>query len=151
MFRGRWEEGYDAWDAAVRERAVMDLYQGLGACGVMRGFQGWVGMSHVGVGEGTLRVVPLVREAGVYLMLRPFFRATKGVGEVGREGFLEAGNWVFTAGGEMGSELQGAVPGCAQEVSEEWHPHLELERAMVSVPEVRPGDYVVWHCDSEFS
>jgi hypothetical protein len=40
--------------------------------------------------------------------------------------------------------------GCAQEFTEGAHPHLELERTMVHVPEVRPGDYVVWHCDCEY-
>ncbi len=26
------------------------------------------------------------------------------------------------------------------------HPHLQLEKSMVSVPTVRPGDMVFWHC-----
>lgn len=26
------------------------------------------------------------------------------------------------------------------------HPHLQLEKTMVSVPAVRPGDMVFWHC-----
>jgi hypothetical protein len=64
--------------------------------------------------------------------------------------FLDEGNWEFTGGEKMGSELQGAMPGCAQEYPEGLHPHLELERTMVHVPQVRPGDYVVWHCDSEY-
>jgi hypothetical protein len=28
------------------------------------------------------------------------------------------------------------------------HPHLELEKAMTHIPDVGPGDYVAWHCDS---
>ena len=27
------------------------------------------------------------------------------------------------------------------------HPHFQLERSMTSVPIVRPGDMVFWHCD----
>ena len=27
------------------------------------------------------------------------------------------------------------------------HPHLQLEKTMVSVPAVQPGDMVFWHCD----
>jgi hypothetical protein len=29
------------------------------------------------------------------------------------------------------------------------HPHLELERTMVHVPRIKPGDFVAWHCDSK--
>lgn len=151
VFRGRWDPEYDPFDAASRVPAVTDLYGGLGACSMFRMFQGWLAMSRSGPGEGTLLVNPLVRESTVYALLRPFFRAVRGLEEVGgsRERFLEEGNWELTAGDEMTSELQGAMPGCGQELSEELHPHLELERTMVHVPEVRPGDYVVWHCDSE--
>jgi hypothetical protein len=115
-------------------------------------WQGWLGISRCGPGEGTLLVNPLVRESGVYSLLRPFFMARRGVGEVGgdRGRYLEEGHWEFKGGEKMGSELQGAMPGCAQEYPEGLHPHLELERTMVHVPQVRPGDYVVWHCDSEY-
>jgi hypothetical protein len=27
------------------------------------------------------------------------------------------------------------------------HPHLEVNRAIIGIPPVRPGDYVFWHCD----
>lgn len=27
------------------------------------------------------------------------------------------------------------------------HPHLELEKTMIAVPKVKPGDAVFWHCD----
>ncbi|KAL2255033.1 hypothetical protein VTK26DRAFT_4283 [Humicola hyalothermophila] len=116
---------------------------------MFRAFQGWLAMSRSGPGEGTLLVNPLVKESGVYALLRPFFRERKTGEEVGnRERYLDEGNWVFTGGEEMGSELQGAMPGCAQEFPDGLHPHLELERTMVHIPEVKPGDYVVWHCDS---
>ena len=49
----------------------------------------------------------------------------------------------------MSSALQGATPGHGQEFSEGLHPHLELEKSMVHVAKVEPGDYVVWHCDSK--
>jgi hypothetical protein len=162
VFSGRWDAdadadeehapgGYDPFDAAGRVHAVTDLYGGLGACSMFRMFQGWLAMSRAAPGEGTLLVNPLVRESAVYALLRPFFRARKGLQEVGGDKgrFLEEGNWEFTGGEKMDSELHGAMPGCAQEFPEGLHPHLELERTMVHVPEVRPGDYVVWHCDSE--
>jgi hypothetical protein len=151
VFKGNWEDEYDPFDATGRVGAVTDLYNGLGACSMFRMFQGWLAISRSGPREGTLLVNPLVKETGVYSLLRPFFRARKGLEEVGgdRERFLEEGNWEFTGGERMTSELHGAMPGCAQEFPEGLHPHLELERTMVHVPEVRPGDFVVWHCDSE--
>jgi hypothetical protein len=68
-----------------------------------------------------------------------------------RARYLEEGNWEFTGGEKMGSEIQGAMPGCAQEFPGGEHPHLQLDRTMVHVPEIRPGDYVIWHCDCECS
>ncbi|KAL2128147.1 hypothetical protein VTI74DRAFT_9607 [Chaetomium olivicolor] len=150
VFKGTWETEYDPFDAAGRVNAVTDLYGGLGACSMFRMFQGWLAMSKAGPGEGTLLVNPLIKESGVYSLLRPFFRAKRTAEQVGgeKERFLDEGNWVFTGGEKMDSALQGAMPGCAQEYAESLHPHLELERTMVHVPEVRPGDYVVWHCDT---
>jgi hypothetical protein len=29
----------------------------------------------------------------------------------------------------------------------ELHPHMQLDRTMISVPRVKPGDMVFWHCD----
>lgn len=95
-------------------------------------------MSQAGPGEGTLLVNPLMHLATAYVLLRPFFRPR----------FLAADNWVFTGGADMTSELQGATPGHSQELSEELHPHLELKRTMVHVPEIRPSDYVAWHFDT---
>jgi Protein of unknown function (DUF1479) len=151
VFRGEWES-YDPFDASGRVRAVTDLYDGLGSCSMFRMFQGWLAMSRTGPGQGTLLVNPLARESTVYSLLRPFFRPLKTAEELGdnKAGFLDAKNWKFTAGENMTSELQGAMPGVGQEFPEGMHPHLELERTMVHVPEVRPGDFVVWHCDSEW-
>lgn len=28
------------------------------------------------------------------------------------------------------------------------HPHLELDKTMVHVPDIKPGDFVAWHCDT---
>lgn len=63
--------------------------------------------------------------------------------------FLDPSNWCLEK--EMSSGLQGATPGYAQELSTALHPHLELDKTMVHVPKIAPGDYVAWHCDSECS
>ncbi|CAK7199835.1 hypothetical protein SEUCBS139899_002521 [Sporothrix eucalyptigena] len=149
VFAGKWED-YDAWDAGHRATAVCDLHSGLGACSVFRAFQGWMSISHVGPRQGTLLVYPLAKLATVYTLMRPFFKPVKPAA-VADKNFLDADNWVFTGGAAMTSDLQGATPGHGQEFPDgpegSLHPHLELARTMVHVPQVKPGDYVVWHCD----
>jgi len=104
-------------------------------------------MSVTGPGEGTLRVNPMLRHATAYYLLRPFFAPRRKLGlEIDREGFLAPENWALES--ETTSQMQGATPGRCQELSEELHPHLELDSTMVDVPLIRPGDYVVWHCDT---
>ncbi|OAA57785.1 DUF1479 domain protein [Cordyceps fumosorosea ARSEF 2679] len=145
VFAGAWE-AYDPWDASGRVGAVNNLYDGLGACSMFRAWQGWLSMSGTRPGEGTLLVNPLMHRATAYVLLRPFFEAK----DTDREGraYLEGDNWALVGEGRMTSELQGASPGHGQELTEELHPHLELERTMVHVPEIKPGDFVAWHCDT---
>ncbi|KAF9893944.1 hypothetical protein FE257_008915 [Aspergillus nanangensis] len=50
--------------------------------------------------------------------------------------------------GTPSSRLQGATPGYAQALTAVLHPHLQLDKTMVNVPRIAPGDYVAWHCDS---
>lgn len=101
-------------------------------------------MSHTKPGEGTLLVNPLVKLSMAYVLLRPFFKAKS---ERLGQGYLDEGNWELMR--NVDSELQGATPGTGQELTGELHPHLELERTMVHVPEIQPGDFVAWHCDSK--
>lgn len=124
---GRWEQ-YDPFDAKHRINAKMDLYNGAGACSMFRFFQGWLSMSNTGPGEGTLKLCPLLQHATAYLILRPFLT----------NGSLS----------KLDSTFPGSVPGNCQEYNDETHPELELDSTMVSVPEVQPGDYVAWHCDT---
>jgi hypothetical protein len=151
IFSGNWEE-YDAWDASPRLPVVTDLYNGAGACSMFRMFQGWLSMSKTQPGEGTLMVNPLLQLSTAYTLLRPFFKPVKPA-EIAEQGnpdsaFFNSDNWEYT--GEMTSELQGATPGMAQELTTAMHPHLELDKTMVHVPSHKPGDFIVWHCDSEY-
>ncbi|PSR80096.1 hypothetical protein BD289DRAFT_374616 [Coniella lustricola] len=163
VFAGVWDsatEGYDPWDASTRVDVQLDLYNGLGACSAFRMYQGWLSLSETGPKEGSLQVGPLLKLATAYTLLRPFFKpksqvqgleaaAAANIGSEERRRFLDKENWVFTGGEEMTSEIQGATPGFGMEFPQ-WalHPHLELDRTMVHVPRVRPGDYVAWHCDT---
>lgn len=130
ILTGSWES-YDAFDAAHRTSANMDLYNGPGSCGMFRMFQGWLSMSETGPGEGTLRLMPALKTATAYLMLRPFFD-------------VATGKLLPSSG-----EFPGAMMGGCQEFNPDTHPEFRLDRelTMVSVPKVEPGDYVAWHCD----
>jgi hypothetical protein len=127
IFSGHWEQ-YDPYDARHRISANMDLYNGGGSCSTFRLFQGWLSISSTGPGEGTLRVNPILREATAYALLKPFFDNQNCL--------------------NLDSTFPGSVPGACQEYNPTWHPDLELDSTMVSVPRVEPGDYVAWHCDT---
>ncbi|CAF5062737.1 unnamed protein product, partial [Rotaria socialis] len=43
---------------------------------------------------------------------------------------------------------QGAIPGRGQEMNDKLHPHLQLSTSMIPIPKIRPGDMVLWHCDT---
>ncbi|KAG0701148.1 hypothetical protein DFH29DRAFT_982816 [Suillus ampliporus] len=124
---------HDPFDVSWRMNAKQDLYNTPNQCSILRCWQGWTSLSTTGVGEGTLRVLPMLSLATAYIMLRPFFRP----GPAGDEWELDLESNLFP----------GSVPGKAQELNEETHPHLRLGETMTSIPEIQPGDQVYWHCD----
>ena len=134
VFRGDWES-YDPFDASTRLHVVSDNYS------AFRMHQGWLSLSHTGSG---FKVNPLFNRATVYYLLRPFF--TPKNPDPNLFSFLSPENWILEP--ETSSALQGAYPDRGQELNAALHPHLELESTMISAPEVRPGDYLAWHCDS---
>lgn len=151
ILKGSWEK-FDPWETSTRLDAVSDLYQGAGACSMFRMFQGWLSMSHTGPNEGTLLVNPLFNLATSYYLLRPFFAPKKAPAAsstqdpVYSKEFLDPENWALET--STTSSLQGAEPGLCQELNHGWHPHLNLPQTMVHVPQIAPGDYVAWHCDT---
>ncbi|KAF4415056.1 DUF1479 domain [Fusarium acutatum] len=127
IFEGNWQD-WDAWSADHRVKAQSDLYHTGTACSVWRSLQGWLSLSNTQTGEGTLRVLPSLKLSMAYIMLRPLFHT-----------------------GEYNDSLPtfpGATPGQTQFFpTVEGHPDLDIKRAIVGIPPVRPGDYVFWHCD----
>ena len=143
VFDGKFED-FDPWECSTRINIESDLYNGAGACSMFRMFQGWLSMSRTGPGEGTLLVNPLFSLATSYFLLRPFFSPVNP--DSSRSGYLDEKNWQLDP--VQKPVLQGGSLGCTQELTDALHPHLELSKTMVHVPQVNPGDYVAWHCDS---
>ncbi|KAI1485710.1 hypothetical protein F5X96DRAFT_674372 [Biscogniauxia mediterranea] len=151
VFEGRWEQ-YDPWDSGARLAATADLYNGAGSCSVFRMFQGWVSLSRITPGSGSLLACPMLQLTTAYLLLRPFFSPRRGppgtaaAAAPSMAEFLHESNWTLNVC--QTSVLHGAVPGYIQELTASLHPHLRLPRTMVPVPRVEPGDYVLWHPDT---
>lgn len=121
ILEGHWER-YDPFDATHRAEAKQDLYNsGLGGCSLFRTFQGWVSLSEGGQGLGALQVVPLLKEATAFLLLRPFLP------------------------GVPATSFCGANPGKVKDLFPEFH--QDLIAGLVPIPRVEPGDTVWWHCD----
>ncbi|PCH36632.1 DUF1479-domain-containing protein [Wolfiporia cocos MD-104 SS10] len=131
---------HDPFDIAPRLQAKLNIYGAPNQCTIVRPWQGWTALSDTGVGEGTLRVLPLLSLSSAYIMLRPFFRRRSDVDPRS----LRAEDWELDL---ESTEFPGSVPGKPQELDASTHPHLDPERAMVSIPRVEPGDQVYWHCD----
>lgn len=150
IFSGSWEE-YDPWESSCRLPVATNLYNGAGGCSMFRMFQGWLSISDTGPNEGTLLVNPLLKLATAYFLLRPFMAPVRQpnveLSEQMDPGYLHEDNWVIEP--DPTSTIQGAGPGLSQEMNSVLHPHLDLLNTMVHVPKIRPGDFVVWHCDSE--
>ncbi|KAF2964074.1 hypothetical protein GQX73_g9501 [Xylaria multiplex] len=159
VFSGRWED-YDPWDSSPRLRITTDLYNRSGSCSMFRMFQGILALSSIPAGSGALTVCPMLQLSTAYLLLRPFFTPRykdpakmldgdmgfRPAGKKAELDFLHPNNWNLNV--SQTSILHGAVPGYVQELSSALHPHLQLDRTMVSIPDLEPGDYVIWHPDA---
>lgn len=150
IFKGDWES-YDAWDPAGRINATSDLYNGAGACSMMRLFQGILALTVVE--PGMIRLLPSPKLSTAYFLLRPFFTPIEGPPEQGAsaeewDAYLDASNW--TVEKEQSTIIHGAVPGHAQRVTAAWHPHLQLDKSLVTPPTLQAGDYIIWHPDQAY-
>ncbi|KAI1769931.1 hypothetical protein F4818DRAFT_434734 [Hypoxylon cercidicola] len=150
IWKGDWES-YDAWDPAGRVNATSDLYNGAGACSMMRLFQGILALTVVE--PGMIRLLPSPKLSTAYFLLRPFFTAKEGPPEQGAgseewNAYLDASNWTLEK--EQSTIIHGAVPGHAQRVTAAWHPHLQLDKSLVTPPTLQAGDYIIWHPDQPY-
>ncbi|KAE8376030.1 DUF1479-domain-containing protein [Aspergillus bertholletiae] len=130
ILQGEWEK-YDPFTVTHRLKATVDMYHGPGGCSAFRSYQGWLSLSDCSPGAGTLRVMPDLLASTAYTMLRPFVRQDT------------SGAWVFD---QETSTFHGAAMGAGQELIADGHAHL-YSKGFVSIPRVKPGDAVFWHCD----
>ncbi|KAG8159790.1 hypothetical protein KVR01_010427 [Diaporthe batatas] len=158
IFTGHWED-WDPWDSSSRLNATSDLYNGANTCSVFRMFQGILSL---GTGDRNqdssssssppMAICALpVRLVTAYWLLRPFFAPKKpwvGKGQRAAD-FLDPSNWELTP--SQSPILHGAQPCHSQELNALLHPHLLLDRTLVPVPPLRPGDYVLFHPDVAYS
>lgn len=133
ILEGRWEE-FEPWKLDERAFAKTDLYSHLTtrptATSAFRALQGWLSLSDVKSGEGTLRVLPNIKLVNAYSILRPFFWRDDG------EIDLET------------PKFPGAIVGSGQFFCvDDSHPHLKQLETVYSIPYANIGDYVFWHCD----
>lgn len=126
IFEGNWEQ-FDPYDATHRLNVDMSKYDSSGTSSVFRSFQGWLALSEISPGGGTIQFAPLIKEVTAYWMLRPFFDQNDDL--------------------KFDTEFPGAFPGKSQEFTDIGHPDLDLASLMVPIPTVQAGDMVYWHCD----
>jgi len=141
ILNGNWRE-HDPYDLVNRINARSSLYGRPNQSTVFRTYQGWLALSETAPTQGTLQVFPSVLLSNAYLILRPFFKPLLD------SDLFDPSNWQYDV-----SEpdfpgiysLENAFTG--PRPNPKTHPNLQLEKTMVSVPKVNPGDMVFWHCD----
>ncbi|MET1004578.1 MAG: DUF1479 domain-containing protein [Propionibacteriaceae bacterium] len=117
LFNGDFSS-YDPWDAAYRTEAAQ--YPGSTMCSAFRTFQGWTALSEMDNDQGVLHTVPIPK-AMAYLMLRPLLDDV------------------------ADDDMCGVKPNRTFPANAKYH--AILLDAVSSIPDVKPGDSVWWHCD----
>lgn len=133
-------EAYDPYDLTHRRNANPALFPSGVHASTLRNFQGWTALTSCGPGEGGLMLLPDIKVMTAYMMLRPFFSQPEEPGE-----WREADKWTIDNGET--AWFPGTRRWDSQLLSLESHPHLNMEKTLVSMPEMRPGDTIWWHAD----
>ncbi|KAJ2962334.1 hypothetical protein NQZ79_g2462 [Umbelopsis isabellina] len=86
---------------------------------LFRAFQGWVAMSEAGVDKGTIRLCPAIKEQSAYYLLKTLVDPE-----------MTEKKWPQVHGIPLREDVYPLINEC-----------------LVTIPDVQPGDYVLWHCD----
>ncbi|KAE9409770.1 DUF1479-domain-containing protein [Gymnopus androsaceus JB14] len=145
ILSGDWRK-HDPYALSGRFEARSSLYQRANQASVFRTFQGWLAMSETAPTQGTLKVFPDVLASNAYLILRPFFRPLVPFGSAE---ILDPKNWEYDISFADFPGIYASPDGgfTGPRPTIELHPHMMLDKTMISVPKVMPGDMVFWHCD----
>ncbi|GJE92712.1 DUF1479 domain-containing protein [Phanerochaete sordida] len=145
ILNGNWRQ-HDPYDLEGRINARSSLYGRENQASIFRTYQGWLALSETAPNQGTLQVFPDVMLSNTYIILRPFFKpVSDGLSEAE---LLKAENWKFDITSEDFPGIYALDKGFSgPRPNTQTHPHLRLDKTMVSVPKVDPGDMVFWHCD----
>ncbi|KIJ22865.1 hypothetical protein M422DRAFT_196585, partial [Sphaerobolus stellatus SS14] len=144
ILKGNWKS-HDPYDLEKRIKMNSNIYKRPGQSTVFRTFQGWLAMSDTRPKEGTLQVFPDVLLSNSYLILRPFFRP---IPNPVSDDPLDPKNWEFNVSyPDFPGILRREEYFIGPRINDETHPHLKVSESMISVPHVKPGDMVFWHCD----
>ena len=84
--------------------------------------------------------------ATAYIILRPFFSLRPELSSRANNATyipLDADAWVLNLDDPA---FPGCVPGKTQAIRPGTHPHLRIDRTIVSIPRVEPGDQVYCEC-----
>ncbi|KAL0488897.1 hypothetical protein AKO1_013529 [Acrasis kona] len=119
VYNGNWES-FDPWNGVARVRT--EELPSPNVCTVFRTYQGWLALSKQGKNDGTLQVVPLVKQSTAHLLLKSFQQSV-----------------------DSDDPFCGAFEGRQFKILEKYH--AELLKGLISIPEVQPGDMVFWHPD----
>lgn len=103
----RSHDAFDLGSNGERIAAETDMYDGAGQCSVMRNWQGWLALSETRSAEGTLKVLPFLKESTAYIMLRPFFSPRNA--DANSDGFLDASNWKVSSSDQFGGSAKESV------------------------------------------
>lgn len=142
IFKGDWEK-YNAYDAKhrldIKEIAAINTatsfrsHQGKHGAGgsvemglfMVLAWTGWLAITEQGPGDGTLRVVPFIKESTAFLLMHPFFRHD------GTRTELQTSYDPSFCGASYGDSQKIRVT-C----------HKKLVAGSVTIPTVRPGETI---------
>ncbi|TEB05175.1 DUF1479-domain-containing protein, partial [Coprinellus micaceus] len=135
ILEGKWKE-HDPYDLAGRFGARTSLYGRPSQSTVFRTFQGWLAMSETAPGEDPSSVPDTAASSSDALNDPKNW-------EFGTQIIwtIDVTDPLFHGIRPRDGGYQGPMP------TPELHPHLQLEKTMISIPKVYPGDAVFWHCD----
>lgn len=150
IWSGDWED-YDPWESSARLEGMTDSHNDQSASSVFKMFQGILPLS-LGSSDDNLpmRLCPLPPKlTTAYRVLRQFFSPKRPL-MGSKEASLDPSNWVLDPM-MHGSTAHTAQPSRLQAINDTLDPHLHLEQTLISLPPLKPGDYVIWHPDTIYA